>query len=100
MISRSDANEAVRIYIGYGESNFPLEDSSRLAGRFGNDEYLQLEELAKKVFYDLNELKPDWSSHTLESAGKWARDLMLSSHPWLDEGALSAVEWAFTWWWR
>lgn len=100
MIDHKDANEAIRVYIGYGSSDFPAESSDRLREKFLDGYSAELEALVKSVFLQLGELNPDWSVLTLESAGKWARGIMHKSYPWLDKGALDSMEWAFTWWWR
>lgn len=101
MIERSLLNSAIIEFVGYGSTVHPVEDPARLAKAFGAEKASELELEVKKLLEDLNDLKPDWSTHSsLVSAGEWAKEKMRHEHPELGEAALNALEWTFTWWWR
>lgn len=91
---------AVIRFLGYGMATHPDENSTRLVDEFGAETASKLEPDVRQLFDELNSLKPDWSAHTLVTAGAWAKEEMRRSHPELNQGALDALEWAFTWWWR
>jgi len=91
---------AVIRFLGYGMATHPDEDSARLVDEFGTETASKLEPDVRQLLDELNNLKPDWSAHTLVTAGAWAKEEMRRSHPELNKGALDALEWAFTWWWR
>ncbi len=91
---------AVTRFLGYGLSTFPDEDPARLVEAFGTKTATQLESDVTMLLEEFGQLKPDWSTHSLVTAGAWAKDNMRRSHPELSQEALDALEWAFTWWWR
>jgi hypothetical protein len=93
-------NEAVPLYVGYGITSFPNEDASRLAAQFGPELGRQLESEVKSLLDELDQLKPDWNTHSLLSAAKWAGEELKSKHPDLDSKAIDAFEWIFSWWWK
>lgn len=91
---------AVTRFLGYGMATYPDENPARLVDEFGAQAASKLEMDVRLLLGELNNLKPDWSMHSLASAGAWARNNMHHSHPDLNQEALDALEWAFTWWWR
>lgn len=91
---------AVMCFLGYGTEKYPSESPSRLVDEFGPEMATKLEPEVKQLLDELNSIKPDWSSQSLVMAGAWAKEEMHRSHPGLNEGALDALEWVFTWWWR
>lgn len=91
---------AVIRFLGYGKAAHPEEDSTRLMDEFGVVAGSKLEPEVRQLLDELNGLKPDWSAHSLVTAGAWAKEEMRRSHPELNHEALDALEWAFTWWWR
>lgn len=93
-------NTAISLYIGYGVTSFPKEDSSRLIAEFGSDTALQLEALVKSILNELNQLKPDWKKQSLISATQWASAELTRKHPELDKNSIAALEWIYSWWWK
>ena len=91
---------AVTRFLGYGIATYPDENSARLVDEFGAETASKLEPDVRLLLDELNNLKPDWSAHSLVTAGAWVKEEMHRSHPELNQGALNALEWAFTWWWR
>lgn len=100
MTTANTLNLAVARFLGYGATIHPDESSRRLIDEFGADIAAQLEPEVKRLLNELNQLQPDWSKHSLVTAGAWAKKEMHHRHPELDSEALDALEWAFTWWWR
>jgi hypothetical protein len=99
----TDANKlslAVIRFLGYGIATHPDENSACLVDEFGAETASKLEAGIRLLLGELNNLKPDWSIHSLVSAGAWAKEEMRRRHPELNQGALDALEWAFTWSWR
>ena len=91
---------AVVRFLGYGMATHPDEDPARLVGEFGAQMASTLEPDVRQLLDELNKLKPDWSAHSLVTAGAWAKEEIRRRHPELSQDALDALEWAFTWWWR
>ncbi|WP_130617176.1 hypothetical protein [Dyella amyloliquefaciens] len=98
--SHNTLSRAVIEYSGYGARSFPQEDEGRLKLAFDGQVSDQLLDQVRQILVELGQLKPDWSAHTLESAGIWAVAEMARNHPDLDKPALDALAWIFTWWWR
>jgi hypothetical protein len=93
-------NTAIPLYIGYGIAPYPKEDISRLVSEFGSDVAQQLEAKVKQLLDELNQIKPDWNSHSLQSGAKWASEQLKRKYPELDPTSIAALEWAFSWWWK
>jgi predicted polyphosphate/ATP-dependent NAD kinase len=100
MNSSSDVSRAVVLYLGHGIANYAEENVGRVVEEFGKEKTKFLEREVTDILAELNAITPNWNVHTLESAASWVRDQMKSSHAELDDKALDALEWAFTWWWR
>lgn len=100
MIAPNATSAAVVCFLGYGRTTHPDEDSTRLVDEFGAETASKLELDVRRLLDELNNLKPDWTAHSLVTAGAWAKEEMHRGHPELDQAALEALEWAFTWWWR
>lgn len=93
-------NDAIVIYLGYGKEICPKECSGCVTEKYGEIEGGKLVAEVRSLLGELNELKPDWSEHTLDSAAKRASCQMRNNHEELDELAISAFGWVFSWWWR
>lgn len=93
-------SRALVAYLGYGIDRFPKEDMSRLISTFGEELSTKLRPQVQEILAELGQLKPNWEVHTLESSGAWAKQEMKKRHPNLDNDALDALGWTFTWWWR
>lgn len=96
----TNLNDAIVRFTGYGKAIHPMENKELVAEIFSSKEWPQILERLDSIIGELNQLKPDWSSCSLAQAGKWAKAEMKSKHPELNEDALNALEWTFTWWWR
>jgi hypothetical protein len=93
-------NQAVIHFLGYGKTPYPDESPARLLHEFGAELAPQLQCEIAILLKDLNELRPDWSIHSLVTAGFWAREEIQRRHPYLEPKALDALVWLFTWWWK
>jgi len=91
---------AVTAFLGYGSANHPMEQPERLLDVFDSKQAHELEVEVRALLDELNKLQPDWSSLSLAEAGTWASNEMHRRHPELNQDALKALKWAFTWWWR
>ena len=98
-MSNRALSHALIKYIGYKNAKIPQNNASAVASEFCNSADLLIEEI-NEILNELNSLQPDWELHSLDSAEKWAGRVMKERHPDLDDEALSALQWAFTWWWR
>lgn len=95
-------SQAIATYLGYGFLSYPEEGSQSIARLLKNDGG-SLDDrlpLIEEMLKQLRSLRPDWTKHTLVSAGQWAKEEMRIKYPMLDDDALGALEWAFTWWWK
>jgi hypothetical protein len=93
-------NQAILKFVGYGITPNPEENSSRLLNTFGPELATQLENEVTLLLNELDQLKPDWATHSLITAGAWAREKIYRRHPELDSKALDALEWTYTWWYK
>jgi hypothetical protein len=93
-------SSAVCIFVGRGISPYPKEDGTRLREAFGAELAADLEPRIRLLLDELDQIKPDWKTHTLESASKSAAGDMKTKHPELDEKAVAALEWIYSWWWK
>jgi hypothetical protein len=93
-------NAAVPLYLGYGTASFPTENASRLVAEFGPETGSKLERQVKLLLEELNKIKADWSLQTLVSGSKWAVSELRQKHPELDDQAVAALEWTYSWWWK
>ena len=100
IIDSNIMNKAIVLFLGYGLTTHPDEQSQLLVNEFDLQVANEIEADIKKLHNEIENLKPDWSVHTLISAGSWLKAETQRIHPELDQLALNAIEWAFTWWWR
>jgi len=89
-------NEAIILFIGHGINPYPQEDGSRLLNKFGPILGPGLEVKVKKLLKEVDEFKPNWNTQSLVSAGKWAVDEIQKKHPELNQDALDAIFWTYT----
>lgn len=95
-----DLNEAIARYIGWSISAFPKEDAARVVERFGMVLAPALVERVRALLDELRAIQPDWTRHTLVTASRSAAMLMKNGHPELDDPAVAAFEWIYSWWWK
>lgn len=99
-IEPNTLSRAIVIFLGHGVTSYPDHKHVRITDEFGAELASQLEPKVRRILNDLNNLKPDWSIHSFDSACIWAREEMHRSHPELDQLALNALEWTFSWGWK
>jgi hypothetical protein len=92
----ADLSTAVQVYLGYGAAPFPREDSGVVRVRYGSALLKRVEAVAQ----DAGSLRPDWETHSLLSAKDWAESELKQRHPDLNDAAISALGWAFSYWWK
>ena len=90
MIDSNMISLAVTRFLGYGMATYPDENPARLIEAFGPQAASKLESDVRLLLEELNNLKPDWSEHSLLTAGAWAKEEMRRNHPELNQGALDA----------
>lgn len=88
---------AIVTFLGFGESVSPRHDSEKIIEIFGS-------ELLNKILLVLGEavdIEVNWAKNlTLAEAGEVVRCEMQRRHPELDDSALDAIAWKFTYDWR
>lgn len=99
MTPQENLSLAVVRFLGYREKPYPAEDTHCLIRTFGETSAIKLQADVNQLLDELNQLKPDWGTHSLASAGAWAKEQMHYKHPDLNDEALDALGWTFTWWW-
>jgi hypothetical protein len=99
-VTMDGLNQAIPLFVGWGVSSFPKEDGKRIIDRFGLVEGRKLSAEVQALVDELRGITPDWSKHTLVSAGQWAVAQLKSRHPELSDEAASALNWLYTWWWK
>jgi hypothetical protein len=93
-------SRAVQLYLGYGSASSPQEDARAVTAEFGPELGASLVWRTRSVLGDAGDLQPDWETLSLASAKDWAEGEIRSRHPGLSETAVSAVGWAFSYWWK
>lgn len=88
---------AIVTYLGFGQSASPRHDREKIIEIFGH-------ELLDKVLLVLDEvggIEVNWSSNlSLVEAGEFVRSEMQRRHPDLNDLALDAITWKYTYDWR
>lgn len=88
---------AIITYLGFGDSVSPRNDRDRVIEIFGHD----LLEKVLLVLGEVNCLEVDWSHDlTLKAAGMLVRREMQLRYPELNDLALDAIAWKYTFDWR
>lgn len=100
MKARDDLNEAIPLFLGVGVSPFPIQDGSRVRARFGDALGSQLEADIQKILAELQEIKPDWNIHDLNSATEFAVGKIHLKYPELSSEALAALDWCYSFGWK
>jgi hypothetical protein len=100
MNDETNLSSAVSLFIGRGKSAYPKEDVTRLIAAFGPKIAADLEPRVRGLLAELDQIKPDWKVHDLVGAAKWAVGKLKAQHPELDEEAVAALEWIYSWWWK
>lgn len=93
-------NSAVVHYIGYGSENWPRESVARLVEHFGTAEAAIYAPMVQNILKTLNDIPIDWSKNSLIEGTQSACKQMKNLYPELNQEALTALEWAYSWWWK
>jgi hypothetical protein len=93
-----ELNEALIDYIGYRTRTIP-------GGSCGDHEAEIADEVKEQVtvlLSDYSRFPPDWAPYSgdVKAAAAALRTQLSARHPWVDDEALDAVEWKFSWDWR
>jgi hypothetical protein len=94
-----DISAAILTYEGVGRSPFPLSDSQGVIAQFGAKSTVLLEEIAA-IGREMDDLRPDWSKETLIGATKRMGATIKGLHPELDDAAVKALEWGYSYGWK
>lgn len=92
-------NHAIVAYLGKaGSAAYPGKDEVAVIAVATETGSNPVELLAKvrAVDTEFQEIKVDWNSLNLEEGGDEAKRVMATRHPLLDEDALDALRWKFT----
>lgn len=92
-----DINEAIRIYIGWDASSFPIYNESRVVEYFGEKKAKELLPQVRAIMAEFNELKPDWATQTYDSATEWVVGRLAANHPELNDVGTSSLRALFRW---
>jgi hypothetical protein len=98
--TKNAVSEAIVLFLGFGRAPSPSRDRDRLFEEFGGVEGTRLDRVVNSLLKEVGAIEVDWSVHSLETAGHFAREEMRRRHPGLSEAALRAIEWKFTYDWR
>jgi hypothetical protein len=95
-----ELSEAVVIVVGFRTRNHPVIDYAAIAQRYGTSRAPGLASRVEAILTELGPVEVDWSRHSLASGGDEARRVMAARHPELNDEALAALSWKFTFDWR
>ncbi len=96
-------NEAIVAYLGQaGSAAYPGKDEVAVIAVATKTDINPVELLAKVHAIDAEfmDIKVDWTSHGLEEGGDEAKRVMAARYSHLNEDALEALRWKFTYDWR
>ena len=96
----NEISEAVILFLGVGSSPTPSRIRDNLTQRFGPTRAALLESQVRALLDEVMAINIDWEKHSLVSGGELALAHMRLQHPELNEEALKALEWEFSWNWR
>lgn len=100
MQNPSDISRALVAYLGFKTHSFPQHSDTAVAALFPRQDAEALAMAVRRVLEDLRELQPDWDEQDLLQATQWARDSMHQKHPELNDVALDALAWSFSYGWK
>lgn len=93
-------SDALVSYLGYKTGTSPIEGTERLIAKMGQQFAEKNLPVIQKILQDLNSIKVDWSSATLQEGALKARDEISKKYPNLNSDALDALAWTYSWWWK
>ena len=92
--------EGLCLYLGYGRSAWPCTDEAILSERFGPVRSVAVREAIKEILAALNAVETDWSVLDLPAAAQRAAQQTRERYPFLDEQALAALAWTYSFDWQ
>jgi hypothetical protein len=95
-----ELGDAVVLYLMWGRSSFPRHDEGAVMARFGIEKGGELIARVDALIRELFAVEVAWSEHTLVSGTDLARSRIRESHPELNEEAITALGWEFSFAWR
>jgi putative intracellular protease/amidase len=95
-----ELGDAVVLYLMWGRSSFPRHDPAAVMARFGNKKGGELIARVDALIGELFAVEVAWSEHTLVSGTDLATSRIRESHPELNEEAIKALGWEFSFAWR
>ena len=101
MISNpNELSQAVVLCLGYGVAVAPISDVAKLVEIHGQQKGMELFNDVRKLTDKAAQIPIDWDNSSLEVAGKKVHAEMHRRYPYLDNKALTAIAWKFTFDWR
>ena len=95
------ASQAIVIYVGGGyPGESEQERAKAVLNAFGRARGERLVSQVESIMAEMDGLTPDWDVLTPLTAGQRASQTMRELHPWLDDGAVQALELTYAWWVR
>lgn len=95
-VKKQQLNHALVAYLGWGRSSFPRHDEAAAKEFMAASEEEELLAQVKSIVAGCVSVEIDWSTHTLSEAGDEVRRVMAARYPELNDDALDALRWEFT----
>lgn len=89
-------NRAIIVYLGKSSSSYPQSNVSAVKELTSSDEAGELLSTVELIVNGSMSVEIDWSTHSLSEAGNEVKRVMAARYPQLNEAALDALSWAFT----
>ncbi len=96
----ADLNRAVVLYVRHGTAAWPQRDGAAVVREFGAERAGALLPRVASLLDEIGRIDLDWRAHTLASATQCARAELQRRHPELDDAALGALAWKFSYDWK
>ena len=98
--NQNEISNALVQYLGYGLNSSPVANLEKLVGLYGLDTGTALAMDIGKLIEEVNQIPIDWGNGDLELAGKAVRTEIHRRYQFLEDRALDAIVWKFTFDWR
>lgn len=89
-------NQAIVAYLGKGNVSYPQSNALAVKALTSSDEADKLLLTVESIVNGSMSVEIDWSTHSLGEAGDEVKRVMSARYPALNEAALDALSWAFT----
>ncbi|MHB8255491.1 MAG: hypothetical protein ACYDEV_17850 [Acidiferrobacter sp.] len=93
-------SQAIAIYIGFGIAILPSNNKAKVIEVFGQKIGDELVRCILGIMDEVNGIPIDWAKLDLDGASRFIRNEIHARHPDLDDIALNAIAWKFTYDWR